>query len=124
MVESSMQTSQFQSHLLGGTTGRGNSAAFSNNEYISTSIALDGAAIAETLDIILAENNLSSFEELAALLQTTEDHIFTLYKDVQQQSEEVEKMEMHIRYLEADLEVQLMKVDELEAHNDQVLIPY
>ena len=39
---------------------------------------------------------------------------------MQVQSEEVERMEMTIRHLETDLEVQLTKVDELEANNDRL----
>ena len=72
------------------------------------------------IEDLLDELNVNSVEELSQLLQQDEEFTFSRYRDVQNQTEEVEKLEMEVKNLEALLQLQNVKVEELEEHSSSV----
>jgi predicted RNase H-like nuclease (RuvC/YqgF family) len=71
----------------------------------------------DDMNALLQEAGVSSIEELASQLQVDEDIIFVHYKEVQEQTEELERVETEIKHLELNLEAQNAKIEALESQN-------
>lgn len=74
-------------------------------------------SVEEDMNALLHEAGVSSVEELMSQLQADEDIVFSHYKDVQEQTEELEKIETHIKHLELDLHAQNMKIEAFETQS-------
>lgn len=94
------------------TPNRTRTSTFTN--HVDTQIV---RSVEEDMNALLHEAGVSSVEELVLQLQADEDIVFSRYKDVQEQTEELEKMETHIKHLELDLQAQNMKIEAFEAQS-------
>ena len=74
----------------------------------------------DEIETLLRETGVHTQEELMAILQSNEDQTFVTYRDVQDQTEEVERLETEVKHLENDLMQQNIKVEELEQGNNSI----
>lgn len=72
------------------------------------------------IEHLLAATGASSIEELMADLQQSEEYIFSMYKNIQNSSLELERLEMENKSLENKADSQLDMLKEVEDHNEKV----
>ncbi|CAE7537273.1 ODA1 [Symbiodinium microadriaticum] len=69
---------------------------------------------------LLEATGMESVDSVMAELQTSEEYIFSMYKNIQNSSLELEKLETENKALEAQVEEQVATLESIEGHNDQV----
>lgn len=72
------------------------------------------------IQYLLSATESKSVTEILSNLQASEEQIFGLYKVIQNLNEELEKVEMENRHLEAEADDQMNKLETLEGTNDKV----
>ena len=107
--------------LLFQSTAR--SQRFSPSKTMNTKVTFDQTKeinsnpLEDEIKSILSETGVESPEELRMILEQDENFTFSVYREVQDQTEEVEKLETDVKHLEEDLSALNSKIEELEQSN-------
>ena len=76
--------------------------------------------VEDEIEELLRESGVTSVDDLMVILQQEEELAFGKYRDVQDQTEEVERLETEVKHMENDLAIQNNRIEELERNNVQV----
>lgn len=69
---------------------------------------------------LLQSTGMKSIEELISNLQQSEEYIFSMYKNIQSLNEELEKLDLDNKRLEAMVDTQVAELGVIEGNNDRV----